>query len=41
VLRGVPSGAAAANVAFVGARECEIRELLAQLGIDAALVSSK
>jgi hypothetical protein len=41
VLRGVPSGAAAANVAFVGAREGEIRELLAELGIDAALVSSK
>jgi hypothetical protein len=34
VLRGVPPGAAAANVAFVQAREGEIASLLADLGID-------
>jgi hypothetical protein len=34
VLRGVPAGTAAANVAFVDAHESEIRELLEQLRID-------
>jgi hypothetical protein len=34
VLRRVPDGAAAANVAFVEAHEVEITSLLAELGID-------
>jgi hypothetical protein len=34
VLRGVPEGAAAANVAFVQAHEVEIASVLADLGID-------